>query len=93
MMCNLYFNSAKHVLPFVSNYLSYKPYSHTLEALNLPHSDGKIVVGFVSKFLVINHAHGQLLEGIVQHLDRKYFLYCCIGNSKSTKCIVAIYCQ
>ena len=73
MMCNLYFNSAKHVLPFVSNYLSYKPYSHTLEALNLPHSDGKIVVGFVSKFLVINHAHGQLLEGIVQHLDRNIF--------------------
>ncbi len=85
MMCNLYFNSAKHVLPFVSNYLSYDPLHlkqrklgggvppHTLMPQLLPNRQGKIVVGFVSKFLVINHAHGQLLEGIIKHLDRNIF--------------------
>ena len=35
--------------------------------------DGKIVVGFISKFFVINHSHGQLLEGIIRLLDRSIF--------------------
>ena len=35
--------------------------------------EGKIVVGFISKFLVVNHAHGQLLEGIIRELDRTQF--------------------
>ena len=30
---------------------------------------GKILVAFCSKFLVVNHAHGQLLEGIIRSLD------------------------
>ena len=85
MMADLYFNSASHVLPFVSNFLRYHvPHStenklgktvqhHTLRPHILPERDGKIVVGFISKFFVINHSHGQLLEGIIRLLDRSIF--------------------
>ena len=33
----------------------------------------RIRVGFVSKFLTVNHAHGQLLEGVISHLPRTTF--------------------
>jgi hypothetical protein len=32
--------------------------------------EGKVRVGFLSKFFVENHPHGALLQGIVRHLDR-----------------------
>ena len=46
----------------------------------------RIRVGFVSKFLTVNHAHGQLLEGIIAHLPRTAFEVIAIAlpNSKST---------
>ena len=31
------------------------------------------MIGFISKFFVVNHAHGQLLEGIIRELDRSIF--------------------
>ena len=45
----------------------------------------RIRVGFVSKFLTVNHAHGQLLEGIISHLPRDVFEVVAIAlpNSKS----------
>ena len=49
-------------------------------------SKKKIRVGFVSKFFVVNHAHGQLLEGIVAHLPRDSFeiIICAIPNPQQS---------
>ncbi|RHY25726.1 hypothetical protein DYB32_008135 [Aphanomyces invadans] len=33
----------------------------------------RLHVGFMSKFFVSNHAHGMLLRGVLQHLNRKLF--------------------
>ena len=78
MMANLYLSSTPH-LKWISPWL--KNVNNNNNNNNRP-GQTKIRVGFVSKFFVINHAHGQLLEGIVAHLPRDRFeiIICAIPN-------------
>ena len=48
------------------------------------HQGRKIRIGFLSKFFVVNHAHGQLLSGVIAKLDRSLFhvLLLCIPNTQ-----------
>eukprot|EP00750_Incisomonas_marina_P002018 INCI11906.1.p1 GENE.INCI11906.1~~INCI11906.1.p1 ORF type:complete len:838 (-),score=119.72 INCI11906.1:1003-3516(-) len=36
-------------------------------------SERRLRIGFISKFFVVNHAHGQLLHGVIEHLPRDRF--------------------
>ena len=39
----------------------------------LKEGNKKVRIGFYTKYFTVNHPHGQLLEGIVKKLNRKYF--------------------
>ena len=73
MMARLYLSSSPHlvwVAPSLNSKLDSEE-SKVLQKKNMPHE--KIKVGFISKFFVVNHAHGQLLEGIATYLPQDQF--------------------
>ena len=82
IMARLYLSSSPH-LRWVSPWLVQSVQNEN-EDDDTPRT--KIRVGFISKFFVVNHAHGQLLEGIVAHLPRERFeiVICAIPNPQQT---------
>ena len=97
MMAKLYLSSTPH-LQWISPWLSTAYDDDKEEATTTANNRNKrtrhhtstpfqkIRIGFVSKFLVVNHAHGQLLEGIVAYLPREQFeiVICAIPNPQQT---------
>ena len=78
LMANLYLSSSP-VLRFVG--VSSRPESLLLPSQNESRRK-RIRVGWISKFFTVNHAHGQLLEGIISGLPRSDFevIVCAIPN-------------